>query len=76
MTGSVIGLSSDRSMDGLALYYYGTMEFIAMQTRQIIETMNNAGPQHNQRLHVRLPMPEQDPHGAHRYHLRNARAHP
>lgn len=43
MAGSVIGLSSDRSMDGLALYYYGTMEFIAMQTRQIIETMNKAG---------------------------------
>lgn len=43
MTGSVIGLSSDKSMDGLALYYYGTMEFIAMQTRQIIETMNKAG---------------------------------
>jgi D-ribulokinase len=43
MTGSVIGLSSDRSMDGLALHYYGTMEFIAMQTRQIIETMNKAG---------------------------------
>lgn len=43
MSGSVIGLSSDRSMDGLALYYYATMEFIAMQTRQIIETMNSSG---------------------------------
>jgi FGGY-family pentulose kinase len=43
MTGSVIGLSSDKSMDGLALYYYATMEFIAMQTRQIVETMNNSG---------------------------------
>ncbi|KAG9238302.1 FGGY family of carbohydrate kinase [Amylocarpus encephaloides] len=43
MTGSVIGLSNDRSMDGLAIYYYATMEFIAMQTRQIIETMNEAG---------------------------------
>lgn len=43
MKGSVIGLSSDRSLDGLALHYYGTMEFIAMQTRQIIETMNEAG---------------------------------
>jgi FGGY-family pentulose kinase len=43
MTGSVIGLSNDRSMDGLALYYYATMEFIAMQTRQIIETMNESG---------------------------------
>lgn len=43
MKGSVIGLSSDRSMDGMALYYYGTMEFIAMQTRHIVETMNEAG---------------------------------
>jgi len=43
MTVSVIGLSNDRSMDGLAIYYYATMEFIAMQTRQIIETMNKSG---------------------------------
>jgi ribulose kinase len=43
MTGSVIGLSSDKSIDGLALYYYATMEFISMQTRQIIETMNKSG---------------------------------
>lgn len=43
MTGSVIGLSSDKSVDGLALYYYATMEFIAMQTRHIIETMNKSG---------------------------------
>ncbi|KAI8964998.1 Nup93/Nic96-domain-containing protein [Daldinia sp. FL1419] len=43
MKGSVIGLSSDSSIDGLALYYYATMEFIALQTRQIIEAMNKAG---------------------------------
>ncbi|TQS34408.1 hypothetical protein Golomagni_05210 [Golovinomyces magnicellulatus] len=43
MTGSVIGLSSDKSIDGLAKYYYGTMEFIAMQTRQIVEIMNKSG---------------------------------
>ncbi|KAI9875499.1 MAG: hypothetical protein M1830_008408 [Pleopsidium flavum] len=43
MTGAVIGLSNDKSMDGLALYYYATMEFIALQTHQIIETMNKAG---------------------------------
>jgi FGGY-family pentulose kinase len=43
MTGSVVGLSSDKSVDGLALYYYATMEFIALQTHQIIETMNKAG---------------------------------
>ncbi|KAM0815155.1 putative Nup93/Nic96-domain-containing protein [Seiridium cardinale] len=43
MKGSVIGLSSDSSLDGLALYYYATMEFIALQTRQIIESMNESG---------------------------------
>ena len=43
MTGSIIGLTSDKSMDGLAIYYYATMEFIAMQTRQIIEVMNKSG---------------------------------
>lgn len=43
MKGSVIGLSSDKSIDGLALYYYGTMEFIALQTHQIVESMNNSG---------------------------------
>jgi len=43
MKGSVIGLSNDKSIDGLALHYYGTMEFIALQTHQIIEQMNNAG---------------------------------
>ncbi|KAL8729555.1 MAG: hypothetical protein Q9166_004635 [cf. Caloplaca sp. 2 TL-2023] len=45
MTGSVIGLSSDKTIDGLALYYYATMEFIALQTHQIIETMNKSGHQ-------------------------------
>jgi len=43
MTGSVIGLSSDKSLDGLALYYYATMEFIALQTHQIVVAMNSAG---------------------------------
>ena len=43
MKGSVVGLSSDKSIDGLALYYYGTMEFIALQTHQIIQTMNKSG---------------------------------
>lgn len=43
MSGSVVGLSSDKSIDGLALYYYATMEFIALQTLQIITTMNKAG---------------------------------
>lgn len=43
MTGSVFGLTSDKSVDGLAIYYYATMEFIALQTKQIVETMNKAG---------------------------------
>lgn len=43
MKGSVIGLSADKSLDGLALYYYGAMEFIALQTRQIVDQMNKAG---------------------------------
>ena len=45
MTGAVIGLSSDKSMDGLALFYYATMEFIALQTHQIIVAMNKSGHQ-------------------------------
>ncbi|EON68496.1 hypothetical protein W97_07706 [Coniosporium apollinis CBS 100218] len=43
MCGSVVGLSSDKSLDSLALYYYGVMEFIALQTLQIITTMNKSG---------------------------------
>lgn len=43
MTGSVVGLSSDSSLNGLALHYYGAMEFIALQTRQIVEQMNKNG---------------------------------
>lgn len=43
MKGSVIGLSSDKSIDALAIYYYATLEFIALQTRQIIERMNGSG---------------------------------
>lgn len=43
MKGAAIGLSPDSSVDGLALWYYATMEFIALQTRQIIEEMNKAG---------------------------------
>lgn len=43
MSGSVVGLSSDKSVDGLAIYYYATLEFIALQTKQIVEAMNKAG---------------------------------
>lgn len=43
MSGAIVGLTSDKSIDALALAYYGAMEFIALQTRQIVETMNSAG---------------------------------
>ncbi|KAL5044430.1 hypothetical protein BDW71DRAFT_99327 [Aspergillus fruticulosus] len=43
MAGSVVGLTSDQSVEGLAVYYYATLEFIALQTRQIVETMNKSG---------------------------------
>lgn len=45
MKGSIIGLSSDKSLDSLALQYLGTMEFIALQTHQIVTAMNDAGHQ-------------------------------
>lgn len=43
MRGSMIGIDSDKSTDNMALWYYATMEFIAMQTRQIIQKMNDEG---------------------------------
>ncbi|KAI6586607.1 hypothetical protein MCOR06_006733 [Pyricularia oryzae] len=43
MRGAIVGMSSDKTADSLALLYYSTMEFIALQTRQIVETMNKAG---------------------------------
>lgn len=43
MKGAMVGLDSDKSTDNMALWYYATMDFIAMQTRQIIEQMNRSG---------------------------------
>ncbi|KAE8381719.1 FGGY family of carbohydrate kinases [Aspergillus bertholletiae] len=43
MTGSIIGLTSDTSINNLAILYYSTLEFIALQTRQIVESMNRSG---------------------------------
>ncbi|KAJ5193577.1 hypothetical protein N7449_009719 [Penicillium cf. viridicatum] len=40
---SIIGLSSDVSIETLAIHYYGTLEFIALQTKQIVDTMNDSG---------------------------------
>ncbi|RAK99314.1 FGGY-family carbohydrate kinase, partial [Aspergillus ibericus CBS 121593] len=45
MSGAIIGLKSDESMNNLALHYYGALEFIALQTRQIVDTMNEHGHQ-------------------------------
>jgi ribulose kinase len=43
MRGAVVGLNLDSSVDDLALQYYAAMEFIAQQTRHIIDTLNQAG---------------------------------
>ena len=43
MTGSLVGITPDTSVDGLAVAYYAAMEFIALQTRHIVESMNRAG---------------------------------
>lgn len=43
MRGAVVGLSMDTSIDSLALMYYSAMEFIALQTRHIIESLNTNG---------------------------------
>lgn len=43
MTGAIIGLTNDITVNALALLYYGTLEFIALQTKQIVESMNKAG---------------------------------
>jgi FGGY-family pentulose kinase len=43
MRGAIAGLSPDTSVDALALLYYGAMESIALQTRQIVMRMNESG---------------------------------
>ena len=45
MRGSIIGFSMEVSLNDLALKYYAACEFIAQQTRHIIETMTKAGHQ-------------------------------
>ncbi|KAJ5329841.1 hypothetical protein N7452_010231 [Penicillium brevicompactum] len=45
MSGAIVGLKSDQSIKNLALHYYGALEFIALQTRQIVDTMNQCGHQ-------------------------------
>lgn len=43
MRGAIVGLSMDSSIDDLALQYYSAMEFIAQQTRHIIDVLNKSG---------------------------------
>jgi ribulose kinase len=43
MSGSVVGLNADKSVDSLAIQYYGVIEFLALQTHQIITELNTAG---------------------------------
>lgn len=45
MRASIIGQSMDHSVKDLALQYFGACEFIAQQTRQIIEEMEKGGHQ-------------------------------
>ncbi|KAH7024063.1 hypothetical protein EDB80DRAFT_871455 [Ilyonectria destructans] len=42
MRGAMIGISSDVSVRGRALCYYSAMVFIALQTRHIVDPMNEA----------------------------------
>ncbi|EER35515.1 hypothetical protein CTRG_00254 [Candida tropicalis MYA-3404] len=43
MRANIIGQSMDNSLQDLALQYFGACEFIAQQTRQIIEEMEKSG---------------------------------
>lgn len=43
MTGSISGLKLDRSLHDLARKFHLTLEGIALQTRHIIDTMNDSG---------------------------------
>lgn len=47
MTGSVVGLTGDKSIDNLAIQYYGALEFIALQIRHVVSKMNEAGTEIN-----------------------------
>ena len=43
MKASIIGQSMDTSVNDLAIQYFGACEFIAQQTRQIVEEMKKSG---------------------------------
>ncbi|RAL61737.1 hypothetical protein DID88_002805 [Monilinia fructigena] len=69
MTGSVIGLTNDRSMDGLAIYYYATMGIHRHANSSNCRDHERGRPLHHLHFHVRLTMPEQNPHGTYGDHL-------
>lgn len=48
MKGSVIGLDMNSGPDDLAIKYYAAVEFIGLQTRHIIDSLNKAGHSINQ----------------------------
>ena len=39
----MVGVTADKSLRSLVIHYYGALEFIALQTHQIISKMNSAG---------------------------------
>ncbi|KIM42840.1 hypothetical protein M413DRAFT_444492 [Hebeloma cylindrosporum] len=43
MRGSIVGLELDNSLINLAKHYHATLLAIALQTRHIVDTLNNAG---------------------------------
>jgi ribulose kinase len=43
LRGAIIGLTLDVDVDSLAFHYYAAIEAIGLQTRHIIESLNNAG---------------------------------
>ena len=47
MRGVIVGLGMDSDIDALATHYYAALEAIGMQTRHIVDSLNNAGHQIN-----------------------------
>ncbi|OTB01693.1 hypothetical protein M426DRAFT_63489 [Hypoxylon sp. CI-4A] len=50
MTGTVVGLTGDKSIDNLAIQYYGVLEFLALQLRHVISAMNENGTEIKSRV--------------------------
>lgn len=43
MSGSIAGITAEKGLDNLDICYYGTLEFLAFQTRQIVDTLERGG---------------------------------